>query len=158
MADKTPEEYARELMSFYSRAKPVVQEEILPVNTGGILVITTTLRGLYPVEGALVTVFTGEGNEKVVMQTSVTDESGKSDVIRLTTPPKYLSESAGSVELPYAEYNISVVADGYIEQTMLAVPVFPGIISTQKADLVPISAANKNKGPTIIREGNGFDL
>lgn len=158
MADKTAEEYAKELMDFYSRAKPVSQEDILPEDTGGILVIATTLKGLYPVEGALVTVFTGENSERVVVETSVTDQSGRSSVIRLPAPPKYLSESAGSPERPYSEYNISVVADGYIEQIMLGVPVFSGVISIQKADLVPIAAASRDKGPTVIREGGRFEL
>lgn len=178
MREKTPQDYANELLQMYRAAAPH-SEPAIPIvapmadalppqstpavdfedGTGGIVVNVTTLRGLYPVKNALVTVFTGSGDGTTVIETDVTDESGKSGVFNLKTPPAYESQQAenGGV-IPYASYNISVRSDGYVEQIAMNVPVFSGVISVQGIDLIPIAAAGGHTNPQIINEGNNYDL
>lgn len=180
MREKTPQDYANELLQMY-RANAPQQETALPLavtantvpltdslpdneppfedGTGGMQINVTTLRGLYPVKNALVTIFTGNGDNMTVIETDITDESGKSGVFNLKTPPVAESQQAENGGLiPYANYNISVRSDGYVEQIAMNVPVFSGVISVQGIDLIPISAAGGHTNPQVIQEGNNYDL
>ena len=176
MSNKTPQEYANELLKMYrenaqelnnleqSINMPVTEQSALatPVfedGTGGLQVNVTTLSRLYPVKNALVTVFTGTPDNMTVVETDISDESGKTGVFNLKTPPKADSQQAETNGvLPYSNYNVSVRSDGYVEQIAMNVPVFSGVISIQGIDLLPISAAGKNTSPQIIQEGNQYNL
>lgn len=177
MRKKTPQDYARELLEMYRANAIVPVQSTLPIETtevppkaqplpnifedgtGGIVVNVTTLGQLYPVKNALITVFTGEPNNMTVVETDITDESGKSGVFNLKTPPTSESQQAeNGGALPYARYNISVRSDGYVEQIAMNVPVFSGVISVQSIDLLPVAAAGQNTTPQIIQEGNDYNL
>lgn len=176
MREKTPQEYANELLKMYrenAAALSDVENDLgLPSvqqtppepprfedGTGGVVVNVTTLGRLYPVKNALITVFTGEPNNMTVVETDITDESGKSGVFNLKTPPTAESQQAeNGGALPYARYNISVRSDGYVEQIAMNVPVFSGVISVQSIDLLPVAAAGQNTTPQIIQEGNDYNL
>lgn len=180
MTEKTPQDYARELIEMYRAnmtqpsTSPEAQNIEPPQNltqqqdfeensfddgVGGLSVNVTTLRRLYPVKGATVTVFTGDINAKNVIETDVTDESGKSSVFKLKTPAKADSQQAENIGiLPYASYNVSVRSDGYVEQIAMNVPVFSGVISVQGIDLVPVTAAGGHTNPQIIEGGNDYNL
>lgn len=183
MPKKTPDDYARELLEMYRAS---VKEEAVPTNSadisesspdlneiktektdaetfddsvGGLVVSVTTLRRLYPVSGALITVFTGTPENMTVIETDVADESGKSKVFKLKTPSKAESQQPeASGEIPYAKYNVSVNSDGYVEQIALNIPVFSGVISMQSIDLIPLAAAGKNTGAQIIEGGSPYNL
>lgn len=176
MREKTPQDYANELLRMYrenavalseveeSVALPTVQQVPLePLlfedGTGGLQLNVTTLGRLYPVKNALITVFTGEPNNMTLVETDITDESGKTDVFNLKTPPAAESQQAeNGGALPYARYNVSVQSDGYVEQIAMNVPVFSGVVSVQGIDLLPIAAAGQNTSPQIIQEGNNYNL
>lgn len=176
MREKTPQDYANELLKMYrenaaaiaevpqatvaaTKPQPLVPTPVFEDGTGGLQVNATTLNRLYPVKNALVTVFTGEVQNMTVIETDVTDESGKSGVFNLKTPPRADSQQAenGGVP-PYASYNVSVRSDGYVEQIAMNVPVFSGVVSVQGVDLLPITAAGSNTRPQIIQEGNEYNL
>lgn len=177
MRKKTPQDYANELLQMYRDSAPH-QETSVPVaasvnapqpqtvptiefedGTGGLQVNVTTLRRLYPVKNALVTVFTGYSDNMTVIETDITDESGKSGVFNLKAPPAAESQQAeNGGAIPYANYNISVRSDGYVEQIAMNVPVFSGVISVQGINLMPIAAAGGHTNPQIIEEGNNYDL
>lgn len=88
------EQYKQEMMNMYRTGKTVpVQTNITetPKNTtsqsttddkGGLVAVVTTFRRLYPVPNARVTVFTGNTEDKQVIATEVTDQSGRTGVIR----------------------------------------------------------------------------
>ncbi|MBE6810142.1 MAG: hypothetical protein E7521_03680 [Ruminococcaceae bacterium] len=176
MREKTPQDYANELLKMYrENAAAIAQsenavidtaiQELTPTpprfedGTGGLQLNVTTFNHLYPVKNALVTVFTGSGQNKTVIETGITDESGKSGVFNPKTPPAADSQQAenGGVA-PYAKYNVSVKSDGYVEQIAMNVPVFSGVLSVQGMDLLPVTAAGKNTAPQIIEEGNDYNL
>lgn len=178
MADKTPADYARELLEMYravphdtqivptaAPADPPPQTVVIPNpnnfedGTGGMQVNVTTLRRLYPVGGAMVTVFTGAPDNMTVIETDTTDESGKSGVFKLKTPMRQESQQpeANGI-LPYSSYNVSVKSDGYVEQIAMNVPVFSGVVSVQGIDLTPIAAAGGHTSPQIIEGGNKYNL
>lgn len=176
MAQKTPEDYARELIKLYRDKKSAEAEENLNIGyksqnfqtsnksefedgVGGLIVNATTIRRLYPVEGALVTVFTGNPDSMQIVKIDTTNESGKTDVFNLKTPLKSESQqSDNGGKVPYADYNVSVRCDGYVEQIIMNVPIFSGVISVQGADLTPVTAAGKNTSPQIINGTGKYDL
>ena len=78
MQEKTPQEYANELLQMYranaqeirnidnyeqqklNRSSDVSEKIVFEDGTGGLQVNVTTLGRLYPVKNALVTIFTGQ--------------------------------------------------------------------------------------------------
>ena len=175
MQEKTPQDYANELLKMYRdnanlleavekpRSIGAFSKEVVTPQfedgTGGLQVAVTTLGRIYPVSNARITVFTGEGKNKMTVETGVTDQSGKSGVFNLKTPLSAVSQQyTNDGETPFARYNVSVQSDGYVEQIAMNVPVFSGVLSVQGIDLLPITAAGKNVAPQIIDEGNNYNL
>ena len=126
--------------------------------TGSIRAVVTTLRRIYPVAGAKVTVFTGNYDDMQVIMTGVTDESGKTRSFILPAPDRYLSESPDLSDKPYSSYNMLVQADGYIDNIHLNIPVFSGVESVQQSNLMLYETAGENKGPQFFDEGQQFEL
>ena len=166
MAEKTAEDYARELLEMYNRARPEATRENFfeqkdnrfDDSTGGLQLVVTTLRRVLPIESAVITVFTGDNENRTVIETDVTDSSGKSGVFNLRTPAKAFSESAASTETPYALYNVEVKADGYVDEIYMNIPVFSGVVSVQNADLISVAAAGGNTEPMIFDELPDYNL
>lgn len=121
---------------------------------GYLIVNVTSVRGLYPVEGARVTIFTGDIENAVVLDEVVTDRSGKTPVIELAAPSSVYAESPEPSERPYAYYNIRTIADGFIETLNYNVAVFDSVTSIQNVNLLPVTTEIERNRPIII---DGFD-
>lgn len=164
MREKSIEDYINEMLSMNKRAvMPTQSEPQKPAdnneNTGGLTVNVTTLSSLYPVPSAKVQIFLGDIGNKTVIDSDFTDLSGQTKTFILPTPNKDLSETAeADTSLPYARYNVSVNADGYVEQINLNVAVFSGVVSVQNTDLVPLSAAGNDNRPIIVDEMYSYEL
>ena len=159
------EKYKKEMLDMYSKAKPTIQinqnspdTTASPSGNGSLSAVVTTLREIYPVKGAKVTIFTGNYNNMDVIDSGFTDESGKSPVFILTTPDKELSESPGISDKPYSSYNMLIEADGYLDNIHLNIPVFSGVQSVQKSNMMLFETAGENKGPQIFDESEQFTL
>lgn len=126
--------------------------------TGRLQGIATSIRGLYFVPNTKVTVFTGTPENMQVIDTSVTDENGKTKVFTLPTPAKAQSLSPQNQAIPYALYNMMFEADGYIPNIHLNVPVFPTVTSRQTSNLLLLETAGVNKGPRIFDELQNYNL
>ena len=125
---------------------------------GQLIGIVTSLKGIYPVKGAKVTVFTGNYEDMTVLDSSVTDSSGRTKAFLLSAPAKALSEEAGASQKPYASYNMLVDADGYVDNIHLNIPVFSGVVSLQSSDLMLTETAGENTEPRIFDEAQEFTL
>ncbi len=177
MQEKTPQDYANELLQMYranaqeissidnyeqqktNLLTAVSEKSIFEDGTGGLQVNVTTLGRLYPVKNALVTVFTGQRENMTVIETDITDESGKSAVFNLKTPQRADSlQAQNGGELPYSNYNVSVQSDGYVERIAMNIPVFSGVVSVQGIDLLPITAAGSHTAPQVFDEQNEYNL
>ena len=118
----------------------------------------STARGIFPVKGAKVTVFTGTYEQPEIIDTDITDESGKTKVYELDAPPRSLSMTSGQTEQPYALYNVLVEADGFASNLHLNVPVFMGVTSMQKAAMTPKAALGDSDGPIVYNELSKYPL
>lgn len=107
-------------------------------SSGALRIRATTARGALPVPDAKVYISSVSPDGKsTVLASGITDNSGLSETFILPAPPKSNSEHPGERD-PYAKYNVSVTADGYYPIESFDVPVFPGIMSTQPAELIPL--------------------
>ncbi len=114
---------------------------------GFLIVNVKTANGALPVENAYITIYNAsqpsEGDEPSLSSTDViynlkTDRNGKTQKVALKTKSKALSQTPDQ-SFPYINYNISVSADGYYDNTYLDVPIFSGITSLQEVFLIPLS-------------------
>ena len=158
------EQYKQEMLKMYGKTKavPAVAQvsppDAEPPSQGELIAIVTTLRNLYPVNGAKVTVFTGNPDQMTVIDSDFTDNSGRTKSFLLPAPAKQLSQTSGASEKPYASYNMLVEADGYIDNIHLNIPVFSGTTSLQNSNLMLSETAGENKGPQIFDEAQQFTL
>ena len=136
------------------------QNTNLPQNTttGKLLGIVTTIKEIYPVKNAKVTIFTGDYDDMTIVDSSLTDESGRTKTFVLPTPEKAISLNQNSTVLPYASYNMLVEADGYITNIHLNIPVFGTITSLQESNLLLIETAGEDKRPQVFDEAQKYDL
>ena len=116
---------------------------------GFLIVNARTALGALPVGGAAVHV-TGTDTDLTVL----TDPSGVSEKMRLPAPPVENSLTATPEGLPYATYDVSVSADGYYTALSRAVPVFPGIVSVQNVNLIPVAGYGMSEVPKSELETN----
>ena len=164
------DKYIKELKEMQKRAMPVVAqpteavEPSLEQNSetmdggGGLVVITTAGRGLYPIANAKVTVFSGSADNMTVVAESLTDESGKTPIIKLSAPSSEFTEAPSPSERPYAYYNIRTVADGYTETFNYNVAVFDNVVSIQNVSLYPVASRPDGNKPIVIDEFDNYEL
>lgn len=170
------EKYKNEMMKMYNSAhKPQPLQEAIPVvaepeptpepilssvegsQSGQLLGVVTSFNSLYPVENARVTVFTGEYENMNIIDSDLTDQSGKTKVFSLITPDKSLSMAPDLSQKPYAAYNMLVESDGFLKNIHLNIPVFSGITSIQRSDLILDQDQNGGE-PQVFDEGQKYNL
>lgn len=134
------EKYVNEMYEMQKKAKKAEEK------TGGSLqVFVTTLNGVYPVKGAKVRIFTKENEEEKTLAEDYTDQSGKTKIFSLPAPGVSFSLDKESQTVPYSLYNVSVAADGFVSQTLMNLPIFSGVTSLQRVNMLPFFAANGKK-------------
>lgn len=104
---------------------------------GYITAEVTTGGGAVPIENAVVLITKKQGGKNYLLKMLVTDESGSTAAVALPTPNVSFSETPEPSEKPYADYYLSVYADGYYAQGDREVPVFSGVKSIQPLALIP---------------------
>ena len=163
------EKYISEMRSMQASAMPVPKAPNTKVpdihsndenmeGNGALRVRVTSVRGLYPVGRARVTVFTGSADNMTVVAQGITDQSGASPVFSLPAPSASLSDSPDPASRPYALYNILTTADGFRETYNYNAVVFDGITSLQTVDLIPLSENPDLNSPIILDEYEQYPL
>lgn len=90
-------------------------QEPEPIDTryaGSMQISVVSSIGLIPVENATVTI-SYTGDPEAPLEVLTTNSSGQTPTVSLPAPPLELSMNPETVEQPYAEYNITVTAEGY---------------------------------------------
>lgn len=171
------EKYRSDMLKMYSTAKaiptnapvnvtlqpnssfPKPETETSPnTDTGKLIAVVTTLRSLYPLNNAIVRIFTGDFENMQIVAEGKTDQSGKTEEFILKAPSKALSLNSKNEEIPYALYNMQVSAEGYLDNIHLNIPVFSGITSIQSSNMMLLETAGKDKGPQIFDEAQNYGL
>ncbi len=166
------EKYKKEMLDMYKTVNATLDtldiqplQQTIPImpstqssTTGALIGIATAVRALYPVSNAKVTVFTGTPENMQIIDTDMTDQSGRTKTFILPTPEKALSLEETNTTLPYSVYNMMVEADGYLKNIHLNIPIFSGITSLQQSNLLLEETAGVNKGPQIFDESQKYEL
>lgn len=163
------EKYIAEMRAMQTVAKPHAEETPKPKPTeaenptdmegvGRLVVIVTSVRGIYPVENVKVSVFTGEGEKEQIIAELTTDKNGKTPPFVLETPKKEFAEAPEPAVRPFALYNVRTVADGFVMTENYNVAVFDGVTSLQTVELVPVSSVVEGNRPIIIDEFENYPL
>ncbi|MFQ8951938.1 MAG: hypothetical protein ACLR56_02300 [Oscillospiraceae bacterium] len=92
-----------------------------------------------------------------VVDSCATDESGKTKEFLLDAPPKSLSMASARPRYSHA-LQPAVSADGFLDNIHLNIPVFSGITSVQKSDMLPNAVAGGRTDPVIFNEFSSFEL
>ncbi len=128
---------------------------------GYLQVQVTSANGAIPEEGAQVLIFDypdeGGGKFSQLLMSLKTDSSGQTPTVELPAPPKSVSQTPGDVK-PYSSYNIEVSKEGFYNVEGVGVPVFDGVTSLQKINLIPQNANSPYPAEGIqIIEAPGYD-
>ena len=171
MNEELIEKYKNEMMRMYINSQNSTTSEVNPdentptptndlpstMQNGKLLGVVTSFNSLYPVENAKVTVFLGEYEDMQIIDTDQTDQNGKTKLFILPTENKNLSLAPDLSQKPYSVYNMAVEADGFLTNIHLNIPIFSGITSIQKSDLILDSDQTGNE-PQIFDEGQKYNL
>lgn len=160
------EKYRQEMLRKYGGIKPsapALSKVPTPYSadtssTGRLIGIVTSFNSLFPVEGALVSVWTGDINHQNVIKTLKTDQSGRTEAFVLPAPAADLSLNQSNTLLPYALYNMTVSAEGFVDSVHLNIPVFSGVTSLQTSDLTLLDTASPNTEAEIYDEAQNYGL
>ena len=157
------ERYKEEMLKMYSAVAKSADANVPKIITqndekGYLLGIATEIRGLYFVPDAKVTVFTGTPDNMNIIDTSYTDQTGKTKEFSLPAPNITLSETPQESALPYSLYNMMFEAEGYLTNVHLNIPVFPSVTSRQTSNLLLLETAGKDKSPRIFDESQKYNL
>lgn len=106
--------------------------------TGLLTVRVYTSEAQLPISDAAVTVTQETGNGSRLIASRVTDQSGKIASVRISTPELSGSLSPGT-DNPFALVNILIDHPGYERVLIENVQLFPGILTQQNVDLLPLS-------------------
>ncbi|MBP3422004.1 MAG: peptidoglycan-binding protein [Lachnospiraceae bacterium] len=119
-------------------------------NTAGgqLIVEVTSAIGLIPIQNAIVRIaYTTDPEE--ILEELRTDENGQTIRLTLPTPPLALSLEPQEVR-PYAEYNITVFADGYETTRVEASELLANELSVQSIEMNPIEEPNLVSDDVVI--------
>lgn len=106
---------------------------------GYIVAVVCTGGNSIPVEGATVTISSINGAASTVLAVKQTNSSGLTEAVQVSAPALEYSLSPGSSEVPFSNYTVSVVKNGYYNIEAVFVKVFSGTTSVQPFNMIPYS-------------------
>lgn len=118
---------------------------------GFLKVETRTGDNGIPVPNAAITVVRKNGNEEELVFSGVTNESGSIEKIKLPAPVNLKTNSPESFQ-NYAIYTVSAFLDGFYREISADVPVFAGVTSIQRFNLIPMPFNFDDNGKSIVFE------
>ncbi|MBE6565405.1 MAG: hypothetical protein E7655_09070 [Ruminococcaceae bacterium] len=101
---------------------------------GYLTVIARTASGLYPVEGARISVYAADSD--ILLHELYTDEAGISPKLALDAPPRSNADSPDGGD-PYAYYDLRVEKIGFYPISDLSLPIASGTTSLQRVEMIP---------------------
>lgn len=109
--------------------------------TGWLQVRVVAANGAFGIEDAQVLIFgfAENGGDTGVIYSLRTDSSGLAPKVALNAPPRARSLTPEDDGVPYASYHVKVSKENYNSAEITSVPIFDGVTSLQRVNLVPES-------------------
>lgn len=108
------------------------------IDTGKLMVNVVSNGRNIPIENASITITYSDGTANPIEELR-TDRSGQTETIELSAPPVEYSLDPDSVIQPYAEYSLTIEAEGFEPKSISGIEIFSGETSLQEIDLNPIT-------------------
>ncbi len=105
-------------------------------STGYIIARAYASRAQFPLEDVVVSVTASDGT---ALALRLTDRSGLTEPIAIPTPEKSAGETPDTGEVPYTTVNLYARLKGYEQVEMEHLQVFPGTVTRQNLELIPLS-------------------
>lgn len=118
---------------------------------GFLKVETRTGDNGMPLPNAAITVVRKNGKEEELVFSGVTDESGSIEKIKLPAPANLKTNAPESFQ-NYAVYTVSAYLKDYYREVSTDVPVFAGVTSIQRFNLIPMPFNFEDNGRSITFE------
>lgn len=128
---------------------------------GYLTVNVTTAIAAIPLADATVTVSRVSEGVDTPIAVLKTDVDGKTEKLRLQTPPPSNSLTPTPSGPSYALYNINARKSGYYPSSSLNVPVFANVTSIQPMHLLPYIVGRESDyapGDNWVTEGEKYNL
>lgn len=132
-------------------AAPAEEKNIPYTDYGFLKVEVRTGENGLPVPEAAVTVVEKNGVRDEIIFTGVTDASGIIDKIKLSAPGNSKGNSPESFQ-NYSVYTVSVFFKDFYRGVSSDVPIFAGITSIQRFNLIPMPFGYNDGGQSIVNE------
>jgi len=115
---------------------------------GGLRVSVGSIANNFPIDNATVQISETIGNTTTLIDELNTSAAGQTAVIELPAPPLEYSLETGSPR-PYAEYNLTIRAEGFEPVQIIGTEVLPDVVALQQVQMLP-------KVPTDTRSAETF--
>ena len=119
---------------------------------GRLLVSVTSSVGFIQIKNATVKIYAerqSADQERVLVETLNTNESGQTDRVDLPTPPRSLSQEPSEIR-PYAEYDMEISAEGYEPVSITGSEVMSDELAVQNVEMNPIEEPNLVQSDILI--------
>lgn len=116
---------------------------------GGLRVSVGNIANNFPIDNATVQISETVGNTTTLIDEIRTTAAGETNVIELPAPPREYSEEAGSPR-PYAEYNLTIRAEGFEPVQIVGTEVLPEVVALQRVQMLPLTPTETRSAETFV--------
>ena len=107
-------------------------------NEGTLIVYAFLANESIPVEKAVVTVTTANGDKTELIGIRLTDENGRTAPIKITAPDIEYSLEPQNTEIPFTSVDVRVDHPAVYTVITRNVQIFPGEVSLENVRLIPL--------------------
>ncbi len=116
---------------------------------GGLRVSVGNISDNLPIENATIQISETVGNTTTLIDEINTTAGGQTAVIELPAPPLEYSLETGSPR-PYAEYNLTVRAEGFEPVQIIGTEVLPDVVALQRVQMLPQMPTDTRSAETFV--------
>ena len=116
---------------------------------GGLRVSVGSISDNFPIENATVQISETVGNTTTLIDEINTSAAGQTNVIELPAPPLEYSLETGSPR-PYAEYNLTIRAEGFEPVQIIGAEVLPDVVALQQVQMLPQVPTDAGSAETFV--------
>ena len=106
--------------------------------TGTLTVMTLAAEEAFPISDSVVRIKGASDANREIQYTLFTDEDGITESVELPTPELALSLDPTYEGPVYAEYDVTVIKEGYYTKLLRGVTVFPNTDSVLNVSMLPV--------------------
>lgn len=111
--------------------------------SGTLVVQTLAASGALPIAGSVVVVKGTEEENRFEEHSRITDEDGLTGIITLPTPARSYSMSPASPEKSYANYDVTIIKDGFYTKEIRNIAIFSGVEALLPVTMLPFVPYNE---------------